>query len=253
MNLAGCSDDLKDINRVKNTGQKETTGKCAKRFHQKEINQITVEMAHEMQNSLTVIKGYLQFLKNKPETYRQKSQGVVFQEVDRIEMLLTNFILMNRNERAGQSIQNLNGLLQEIYPTIQAYAIRYGMRTEMLLYDKLPMIAFSAEEMKQLVMNLIRNGMETMNPGGRLTIGTTREPGKVVLFVRNEGRGTLVEEMNKMSSTPFHMERNGSLGLAFAVSCSIAERYQGKIEIVTNKKAGDTVRILFTEYHILPG
>lgn len=244
--MAECSGNVVFIPGVKAMEQSEAVSPSAPILSPDEIGQIAIGVIQEIQNPFTVIKGYLQFFKNKPATCRRETRRLLFQEVERMETLLINFILLACDKETDRTRQNLNCLLQQIYPAVQMYAHRNNMVTEMFLSDRLPMIAFNAAEIKHLVMNLVYNGIEAMPAHGRLTVGTAYEHGRVVLFVRDEGSGIPPEEMGKIFN-PFYTTKTGSSGLGLAASRSIVARHQGRIEIVANRRAGITVRVLFAE------
>jgi signal transduction histidine kinase len=98
-------------------------------------------------------------------------------------------------------------------------------------------------EIRQLILNLTRNGMEAMSAGGTLTIGTTTEKGKIVLFIKDEGKGLPVELLDKIG-TPFVTTKENGTGLGLAVCYSIAARHNAKMDFETGLK-GTTFKVCF--------
>jgi signal transduction histidine kinase len=207
------------------------------------IDQIAIGVAHEIRNPLTVIKGYLQLMDNKSPLFRPGSLGIIFQELSQIEVFLSDFMSLVRSKAIKKTPQNLNPILMRIYPAIQAYAALFDMVSELLLSDNLPLIAVNAEEIKQLVIYLVRNAIEAMPPYGRLSIGTLQEQDRVVLYVKDEGSGIPLEQQEKIFD-PFYTTKANSTGLGLAIGRSIVVRHLGGIEIDSQVGVGTTVKIL---------
>ncbi|EGO64344.1 two-component system sensor histidine kinase NtrB [Acetonema longum] len=208
------------------------------------IGQIAIGVAHEIRNPLTVIKGYLQFLEHKPASRLPETLDIILQEVDRIEALLADFISVARNKAIVKKPENLNRILEEYYPVMAAYAASYSIAVELSLGERIPVLDLSQPEIQQLVMHLVRNGVEAMPAAGRLAVGTVREAGVVVLYIRDEGIGIPAEQLERIFD-PFYTTKAGSTGLGLAIVLGIAERHQGKIEILSQVNVGTTLRILF--------
>ena len=83
------------------------------------------------------------------------------------------------------------------------------------------------------MLNLVRNGLEAMSPGGCLTIKTFVEDPEVVLAVEDQGTGIAPEILNKLG-TPFLTTKDGGTGLGMAVCYSIAARHKAKIKVKTS-------------------
>ncbi len=96
--------------------------------------------------------------------------------------------------------------------------------------------------MRQLILNFVRNGLEAMSPGGRLTIGTFVEDGQVVLFIQDQGAGIPPEVVQKLG-TPFLTTKENGTGLGLPICYSIAHRHNAKIDV----KTGDSGTYFFCE------
>jgi two-component system, sporulation sensor kinase E len=209
------------------------------------IVQIALGLAHEIRDPLTIIKGYLQFLeKNSFAASRQEALTTVFQELDRIEALITNFISLAREKTIQKTPQNLNRILVQLYPLIETYTRERQITNEWLLSERLPLLALNADAIKLLIMNLVRNGVEAMPAGGKLTIATIREAGKVVLYVGDEGNGITPEQKERIFD-PFYTTKAGNTGLGLVFALDIVEKHCGTIEVNSPEQAGAIFRISF--------
>ncbi|MPN56485.1 Sporulation kinase A [bioreactor metagenome] len=101
-------------------------------------------------------------------------------------------------------------------------------------------------EIRQVILNLARNGLEAMESGGTLTIGTTAEKGEIILYVKDEGPGLKPEFIDKIG-TPFFTTKEKGTGLGLAVCYSIAARHKAKLEFESSFR-GTTFKMRFREH-----
>jgi signal transduction histidine kinase len=94
-----------------------------------------------------------------------------------------------------------------------------------------------------LILNLINNGLESIQEGTAVFESTNTTEGKVVLAVRDQGTGIKKENFDKLG-TPFFSTKEGGTGLGLAVCYGIASRYNAKIEIETGPR-GSTFYVCF--------
>lgn len=216
----------------------------AKSSRRELIGRMAIGIAHEIRNPLTVIKGYLQLQEKKSAYCTGDSLHIIYQELHRIETVITSIISLAQNKAIKRAPENLNRILENIYPVVKRAAARNGIVTELLLAEHLPMLDLNAAEIEELVLHLAYNGIEAMQPKGRLTIGAVQKSGKVILYVKDEGNGILPEQREQIFE-PFYTTKSGNTGLGLAVSLSIIERHQGKIEIVSGMGVGSVFKVIF--------
>jgi two-component system, sporulation sensor kinase E len=213
-------------------------------FRLEGIEKIAASLAHAIRNPLTVIKGYLQFCQTNPAYCTPDSFTLMIREVECIEELISSLIALARNQAIEKSPQDLNQILISLFPVIQAEAVQHGITARLCLDAKLPVLEANRKELRQLIINLARNGLEAMSGNGRLTIGTGSEAGKLVLSVQDEGCGISPEQTKKIFD-PFYTTKDGNAGLGLAVGLSIVERHQGNIWVDSNPGEGTTVNVVF--------
>jgi len=107
--------------------------------------------------------------------------------------------------------------------------------TDVLLLDE--------KEIRQLVLNLARNGLEAISGSGKLTIKTFMDGEEVVLAVKDEGNGIRPEDLEKMG-TPFFTTKENGTGLGLATCYSITDRHNAEIQIETGP-SGTTFSVRF--------
>ena len=126
---------------------------------------------------------------------------------------------------------NLNEIIELIYPMIQADA-SYKDKQVRIDLNEIPMVYIDEKEIRQLIVNMSRNGLEAMLPGGVLVIGTRAEDGDAILYIKDEGPGIDQQLLNRLG-TPFLTTKEDGTGLGLAVCYGIAARHNAQIKVDT--------------------
>jgi len=129
-----------------------------------------------------------------------------------------------------------------LLPLLQADAMKDD-KTIKLELGNIPCILFDKDEIHQLILNLGRNGLEAMLPGGYITIKTFKESDRVVLAVQDQGKGIAPEVLERIG-TPFFTTKDNSTGLGLAICYSIAQRHNARIDVETGS-TGTTFYVRF--------
>jgi len=206
---------------------------------------IAASISHEIRNPLTTVKGFLQILRNQ-DKYEQEKEffDLMIEELERSNLIISEFLRLAKNKSIELSEQNLNTIIQNLYPLMDANA-RISDKQILLELEDIPDLLLDKKEICQLIVNLVRNGLEAMSPGQNLTIKTflDKKAEEVVLAIRDEGCGIDPEILDKIG-TPFLTTKEEGTGLGLPVCYSIAARHNADIKIETGQN-GTTFFIRF--------
>lgn len=208
------------------------------------VGEMAAGVAHEIRNPLTVIKGYLQFMSGKASDSMVEQFRTVLDELDRIEQIISDFLCLAGNKLTEYKKQSLNAVIQGVIPLIQTDAIKHGVDLKVNLAKEIPNLLLSDKEIKQLILNLTRNGMEAMSQNGILTIETSVTDDMVCLCIADSGCGIPKELQEKMFA-PFFTTKSNGTGLGLAICAGIARRHNATIEVQTEKGKGTKFIIMF--------
>ncbi|MDD3653618.1 MAG: PAS domain S-box protein [Desulfotomaculaceae bacterium] len=208
------------------------------------VGEMAAGIGHEIRNPMTTVRGFLQLLKGK-EKYAQE-QGyldLMIEELDRANAIITEYLSLARKQAEKRKLQNLNARIESLHPLLSAGAAKHDISINLEL-GEIPDLLIDKNEIHQLLLNLARNGIEAMSPGGLLTIRTYQDDGEVVLAVQDQGQGIASEFLDKVG-LPFFTTKDGGTGLGLATCHSIAHRHNARIDIETNF-SGTTFYVRFT-------
>lgn len=196
------------------------------------IGEIAAGIAHEIRNPI-VVRGFLQMLGGKKENAsNEEFFKIMIEELDRANYIITEFLSLARSKGVDLREKSLNKILKDVFPLIQADAIKADKHVELEL-GKISKLLLNEKEIKQIILNLSRNGLEAMSPKGILTIKTYIGGEEVVFEVLlDQGQGIAPEVLNKIG-TPFFTTKESGTGLGLAVCYSIAVRHKATIKIET--------------------
>ncbi|KLU60126.1 sporulation kinase E [Peptococcaceae bacterium CEB3] len=208
------------------------------------LGEMAAGISHEVRNPLTTIRGFLQILKGKKDC---QSYGEYFslmiEELDRANAIISEFLSIGRNKVGERQTHNLNSIIEALTPLIQADAVGND-KSVVLDLENIPALLLNEKEIRQVVLNLARNGLEAMEAGGTLTIRTYATERNVVLAVADQGSGISPEHVEKLG-TPFFTTKEQGTGLGLAVCYGIAARHQAEI-MVDSDSRGTEFRVCFT-------
>jgi signal transduction histidine kinase len=217
--------------------------KLRRQDHLNLVGKMAASIGHGVRNPLTTVRGYLQFFESKGGFGKYKDAlWLMIEELDQANAIITDYLSLAKNKRVNLLPGHLEKVVQKIKPLLQVEAIRRG---QSLAFDlqATPAMQMDSEEIRQLVVNLARNGLEAMGDGGRLTVRTASAGGGVVLKVEDCGTGIAPEAM-EMLGTPFFSTKADGDGLGLAVSFRIVDRHRGVMSF-DSTPAGTTVTVTF--------
>ncbi|WP_122627870.1 PAS domain-containing sensor histidine kinase [Lucifera butyrica] len=208
------------------------------------IGQLSAGIVHEIRNPLAVISGYMQFLRPKVNPGMQSQFDLILRELGRVETILNGFLSVAKDKSAEKSFCNLNNILNEIIPLLHAEAVKQSIEIQLNLEEGLPELFLSSTEIKQMVLNLARNGMDAIGGQGILAFSTRREGDEIILSIADTGCG-ISEHVKDKIFAPFFTTKENGTGLGLAVCASIAARHSATIEVQPAVEKGSQFIIKF--------
>jgi len=209
------------------------------------INVTALGIGHEVRNPLATVRGFLQKLGEKEDCSPYKEYfELMIEEMDRANQILSEFLVIGTNKIPTLQLQNLNSIIKKMFPLIEADAAGQNKWVKFDL-QAVPDIYLDDQEMRQVILNLVRNSLEAMNPGSSLYLKTYTEKESVVFEVEDEGSGIPQELMDKVG-TPFFTTKEQGTGLGIMICKKIINRHKGKIDIYSSP-AGTQVILRFNK------
>lgn len=207
------------------------------------VGEMAASIGHEIRNPMTTVRGFLQLMRENDlfsEVYDHFD--LMIEELDRANSIITEFLSLAKDKAMELECDNINTIISKLLPLLHAKAV---IRDQSIIYEMTPTPDFNLDrkEIRQLILNLVNNGLESMSSGGVLKIITMVEDGCVVLAVEDQGSGIDQSMLDKLG-TPFLTTKENGSGLGLAVCYRIAARHNARIDIITASQ-GTTFSVKF--------
>ncbi|RNC63171.1 MAG: Sporulation kinase E [Candidatus Dichloromethanomonas elyunquensis] len=207
------------------------------------VGEMAASVTHEIRNPMTVIMGFVQIIagKNKESA---KEFDIILEELNRVNQIIEDFLSMARSKVIPKCLRQLNTIVESIYHLVYAEAVNKGVTMEMNLQKDLPALFLEEKEIKQVVLNLLRNAIEAMDSEGILQISThyDEQNNYLLLSIRDNGSG-IPEENLKDIFNPFYTTKENGTGLGLSVCKNIIEKHGGTISVASTVGEGTLFQI----------
>ncbi|MEH7094719.1 PAS domain S-box protein [Neobacillus vireti] len=197
--------------------------------------QLAVGIAHEVRNPLTAIKGFLQLMESEEDRNRPYFE-IIQSEMDRIELILSELLVLAKPHELKFEAVDLITLLDNVKTLIDTQAIINGIQIETRYNYHNFIINCDPNQLKQVFINILKNAIEAMPEGGKITIEVKQYGFNMVkVFFQDTGKG-MPQEILKRVGEPFFTTKEDGTGLGVMISKQIIENHGGTLNIWSDKQ-----------------
>lgn len=227
-----------------NTKLQKTQNELIRKEKLAAIGEVSTRLAHEIRNPLSIIGG---FAKSIPAKYDNRERtirnaNIIVEEVRRLEQILTNVLDYSKPAIPKKGMTDINGLIKNTLAIMENAIVSRGV-IAVTHFDKDPLEAdIDAGQIKQVLINVIQNALNSMTEGGAIEIRTDADRDNVRIEFTDTGCGIPGECLETIFE-PFFTTWGGGTGLGLAISQMIVQNHGGKITIASQEKVGTTVSI----------
>jgi two-component system, sporulation sensor kinase B len=210
------------------------------------IGQLTASIAHEIRNPLSTVRGFIQFLSSdtKDEQFK-KFSPLIMEELDRTNSIITNYLKVAKPEPFQLTIVPLHEVICDCVELMRPLASFSNVSID---HENKDLFYVQGDEhhLKQALMNVIKNGIESISNQGTITIEINADHFKnmVGIIIKDNGKGMTSEQL-KQIGLPFYTTKSKGTGLGSMVTNKIIRELNGIIEYESDINKGTTVKILF--------
>ncbi|TWU46001.1 Sporulation kinase E [Novipirellula aureliae] len=214
------------------------------RAQYEELAELAGSLAHEIKNPLSVILMNIDLL-SEDLTEIESQIGrrsinridIVRQQCERMQSLLRDFLRYARLRDIDLVPGNLNDQIETVLRAYQAQADQDDVDIEKYLDPDLPAILLHSDSLQAALMNLVKNALEAMQPGGQLWARTYTTRTGVALDLIDTGSGVDDNTVLHMFE-PFYSTKDGGSGLGLPTARKIIEAHGGRISVQSETGRG---------------
>jgi len=207
------------------------------------IGKLAAGVAHEINNPLTgVLTNSSLMLEDLADDHpwREDIQTIV-NETLRCRKIVKGLLDFSRQTRPQRTLLDLNQVVEDTLALVRNQTVFRNTRIVYELDPHLPTVLADADQMRQVVLNLVLNAAEAMVQGGELRLASSVDSAKqaVELRISDTGPG-IPDEVRVRIFEPFFTTKKTGTGLGLAVAYGIIQRHHGEIRIETSRGRGTT-------------
>jgi two-component system sensor histidine kinase HydH len=202
------------------------------------VGEAAAYVSHEIKNPLTVIGGLAHQVEQRlSDDGSQEQLQIIPKEVRRLESFLGDLQDFTRPVAPSKKDIDLNGVIHEVQTLMTEAARENGIQLEERLDPQLPRIEADPDQIKQVLVNLLKNALEATQPNGRILLASGSQDAKVWFSVEDTGKGMPPEVMDNIFH-PFFSTKVKGTGLGLAVIHKIVTDHHGTITVQSTPGQG---------------
>jgi len=207
------------------------------------ISELAASVAHEVRNPLTVVRGFVQLLREGVDPERKEYIKLVLAELDRAEFIISDYLNLARPQDEIIETFDAAEMTQEVNQVMFSYGLMNRVQLKVHLEEQGLYIRGDKRKCKQALMNLIKNGIEAMPGGGTIGLTAERIAQLVMIRITDTGQGMSPAQLKQMGQ-PFFTTKEKGTGLGLLVSIRIVEAMGGTIHFESEIGKGTQVTIM---------
>jgi len=213
------------------------------------VGRLSLRIAHEVRNPISAIELNAEMLEDivrgRDDVEMKEAAGLVSSirdQVTTLDALTEEYLAFARFPRPHFEEESINQLVQELADFVRPVATRQGLTLRVEVDPNVPMMEIDRGLLRQAVLNLVKNGLETLSSGGQLTIGS-RFDGEAVEIAVSDTGGGIPEEVGPRLFEQFFTTKPQGTGLGLSITRQIAEEHGGDVTWTNRAPLGATFTI----------
>jgi two-component system, NtrC family, sensor histidine kinase HydH len=224
---------------------RQTVGQLLQAERLSSLAEIASSVVHEVRNPLGAIKGAVEILEDEltADSPRREFAIIAKSEVERIDKLVKEFLQFARAPKPDRTPTNSVELVKSVKFLIEQQAQKQNVSVLEDLPDRPIRLALDAEQIKQVLLNLSLNALQTMPNGGTLVFRAAEQEKKFFIEVEDTGGGIAEKNLPRIFN-PFFTTKEKSFGLGLSIAYKIINEHNGNLT-ARNGARGAIFRIEF--------
>lgn len=201
-------------------------------------------IAHEIRNPLVTIGGFARSIARETADNKtiKNSAEIIIDEVSRLEKILAVVMDFSKVAKPAKVKMQVNEIVDNTISLMESYFKNIGIDVVKKYESMIPDIVVDQDQIRQVFLNIFKNAAESMQNGGKLIVGTTKEDEYVRIDITDTGVGMDADTIENIF-TPFYTKKREGTGIGLAVSQKIVDDHEGFIKVKSELNQGATFSI----------
>lgn len=209
------------------------------------ISQLAASVAHEIRNPMTTVKGFMQLMQKDQNLTESQMQyiKISLKELERTNQIIGDFLSLSKPTYILNEKIHLDPLIDEVTNFMKSYAHFSNVSLD---YQSAPNLYIDGNpnELKQVLINLIKNAIESMENGGHVEVTVLQEEDIAIISIKDNGIG-IPEKQLKELGQPYYSTKSRGTGLGLMIAFDIIKRMEGTYQITSKENTGTTISLQF--------
>ncbi len=213
------------------------------------VGRLSLKVAHEVRNPISAIELNAEMLQDivraHPGSDMEEASGLVGairEQVNALDALTEEYLAFARFPRPNFEEDSVNEMVSGVAEFVRPLASRQGITVKVETDPSVPTMVIDRTLLRQAVLNLVKNGLESLSQGGVLTVATRRLHGAVQIDVSDSGPGIAPNVASRLFE-PFFTTKPQGTGLGLSIARQIVEEHGGEIRWSNTAGGGATFTI----------
>ncbi|WP_108670134.1 sensor histidine kinase [Peribacillus acanthi] len=207
------------------------------------ISQLAASVAHEVRNPMTSVRGFLQLMNDDSNLLPSQKNyiRIALNELDHAQSIINDYLSLAKPHTEGLTWINVSEELKNIIELMSSYSNIQNISIQSSLEDAL-FVKGNKAEIKQVLVNIMKNGIEAMEAGGAITVNAFEKENTICIEVKDNGKGMTKTQLKQLG-TPFYSTKEKGTGVGLTISYQIIQSMKGTILVSSEIGKGTTFTI----------
>lgn len=209
------------------------------------VGEIAAGVAHEIQNPMTVISGFVQMMNEDKTSPYHDYTHIIQEEIERVGLILEEFLVLSRPQLDTFTEINIGKILTEV---LTFYQYEFQQRNIVLTVSNKPKETFifgNKNQIKQVFINIIKNAIEAIDTDGKIILEICEDAQQgIYIQIKDNGCGIPPHLLEKIFE-PFYTTKTKGTGLGMMIIHKIIQDHDGHITITSKVNSGTTISLYF--------
>ena len=209
-----------------------------------DISDLSASIAHEIRNPLTVTNGFLQLL-NESKTITSNERAYIdfsIKELNRAEQIVSDFLMFSKPQGESMVLSDFRKEVEYVENIMHPYAKMNQVVIQVHFTNTLKR-NYDANQIQQCLINLFKNGIESMQQnGGTLQVDISEYKKNILITVKDSGIGMSKQGISQLG-IPYYSTKEKGTGLGMLMVYSTIRHLNGEIKVESSVGKGTTFLI----------
>lgn len=208
------------------------------------IGQLAASVAHEIRNPMTVVRGFLQIFLSKDHLSNTEISYIqlMLDEINRAEKIINEYLSLAKPDLDQIEKVDVTEASKKVADLMNTFAFMSKNISLITDFNEDVFVKGNKGELTQVIINIVKNGIEAMRSGGILSINVQKMGIFGLIEISDTGIGMSADEMERLGTAFYSLKEKGT-GIGLMVCYQIVERMKGRIEVESEKGVGTTFRV----------